>query len=153
MHERLVLSGTGHSETANPVDASNCLMVLPDMTKRWLLNQRRPVPNNGVTFTGRLMSKLPLSLSQSRTKFLVAVTIRSPCGEYLAALITSPCSSICTFLRVAMSQMEAVPLLDAETRRDESSEKSTHHKSCRNMTYHYPHLSATSLLSSTFRWV
>jgi hypothetical protein len=43
IHETLLLSGTGHSETVDPVDASICLILLSDMTKRWLLNQRRPV--------------------------------------------------------------------------------------------------------------
>jgi hypothetical protein len=51
--------------------------------------------------------------------------MRSPCGEYLAACTISPWSSVCTRLRVAMSQMEAVRLSDAETSRVESGEKST----------------------------
>ena len=52
--------------------------------------------------------------------------MRSPCGEYLAANGTqSPWSSVCTCLPVAMSQMDAVRLFDAETSRVESGEKST----------------------------
>jgi hypothetical protein len=51
MHEKLLLSGTGHSETADPVDASNCLILLSDRRKRWLLNQRRPVLFRGATVT------------------------------------------------------------------------------------------------------
>jgi hypothetical protein len=43
----------------------------------------------------------------------------------LTALTKFSWWSVCTCLRVAMSQMEAVLLLDAETSRDESGEKST----------------------------
>ena len=70
MHER----GTGHSETVDPVDASNCLIVLPDTTKKWLFSQRRPVLYAGVTSTGMSTSKRPL-LSQTRTESWVAVAI------------------------------------------------------------------------------
>ena len=42
MHESVVL-GTGHSETVDPVDASNFLIVWSDTTKRWLLDQTRPL--------------------------------------------------------------------------------------------------------------
>ena len=39
----------------------------------------------------------------------VAIAMRSPCGEYLAALtVKPPWSSVCTRLRVSMSQMEAL---------------------------------------------
>ena len=124
MHECAMLSGTGHSETADPVDASICL-ILSDMTKRWSLNQRRLVLNHGVTVMLISTSKLPSLLSQSRTESGVAVAIRSPRGEYLAALTESPWPSVCTRLRVVMSQMEAVQLYDAETSRVESGEKST----------------------------
>ena len=121
MHER----GTGHSETVEPVDASTCLIVLPDTTKRWLFNQRRPVLRNGVTFTGMCTSKWPLLLSQTRTESLVAVAIRSPCGEYFATVV--PCLSVSTFLRVRTSQMEG-PMrwsFFPTTSRVESGEKST----------------------------
>jgi len=43
MHEYILVSGTGHSETANHVDASNCLILSFDATRRWLSNQMRPV--------------------------------------------------------------------------------------------------------------
>ena len=43
MHEEWWLSETGHSETADPVDASNCVTFLSDRTKKWLSSQRRPV--------------------------------------------------------------------------------------------------------------
>ena len=98
--------GTGHSETADPVDASNCLIVLSDTTRSWSLSQRRPVLNHGVTVM--CPSKRPLLLSQTRTESGVAVAIRSPCGEYLAAVTQPPWRSVCTRLRVAMSQTEAV---------------------------------------------
>jgi hypothetical protein len=52
MHDKLILSGTGHSESADPVDASICLILLLDITKRWLLNQRRPVLHHRVTLLG-----------------------------------------------------------------------------------------------------
>ena len=125
MHEESLVSDTGHSETVNLVDTSNCLIVVPDTTKRWLLDQRRPVLNNGVTFTGMCTRKRPLLLSQTPIERAVAVAILSPCGEYFAALTESLWSRGSTFLRAAKSQTVAVPLLDAETRRVESGEKST----------------------------
>ena len=125
MHGSLMLLGTGHSETVDPVDASNCVILLPDTTKRWLSNQRRPVLNHGVTVTLMSMSKRPSLLSQTRTEVSVAVAIRSPCGEYLAAFTQFPWSSVCTRLRVAMSQMVTFQLSDAETSRVESGERST----------------------------
>ena len=39
MDEVLLVPGTGHSETTDPVGASNCLIALSDTTKRWLLDQ------------------------------------------------------------------------------------------------------------------
>ena len=52
MDKVLLVPGTSsHLETAEPVDASNCFIALSDMTKRWLLDQRRLVLNSGVTFT------------------------------------------------------------------------------------------------------
>ena len=113
MQEVLLVSGTSHSETVVPVDASNCLILLADMTKRWLLNQGRgPVLNNGDTCTGIFKSKRPSLLSQTRTNLsLPAVAIRSPCGEYFAAITQAPNSyqwSVRTRSRVAMSQMAAV---------------------------------------------
>ena len=125
MDEKSVLSGIGHSETADPVDASICFNLLSDITKRWLLNQRRPVLNNGVTLTLMSTSKRPSLLSQTRTESGVAVAIRSPRGEYLAALSEPTWPSVCTRLRVAMSQMVVVPFSDAKTSRDESGDKST----------------------------
>ena len=124
MHGMGVPSGTGHSETADPVDASNCLILLLDMTRRWLLNQRRPVLYHGVTITLMCLSKRPSLLSQTRTESSVAVAIRSPCGEYLAAHTHSVWPSACTRLPVAMSKMEAVTS-DTKTSRVESGEKST----------------------------
>ena len=94
MHESLLLLGTGHSETVDPVDASNCLILLSDMTKRWLLNQRIPVFSH--VLTGMFTSRLPLLLSQTRMESGVAVAMRSPCGEYLAAVTQSPWRSFCT---------------------------------------------------------
>ena len=76
--------------------------------------------NDGVTVTVMSTSKRPSLLSQTRTESGVAVAIRSPCGEYLAAVTESPWASVCTRSRVAMSQM-----VDAETSRAESGEKST----------------------------
>ena len=125
MHEERVLPGTGHSETDDSVDASNCLIVLSDMTRRWLLNQRRPGLSRGVTVTLMCLSKRPSLLSQTRTELRVAFAILSPCGEYLAANTQLPWSSVCTRWPVAMSQMEAFPESDAETSRVESGEKST----------------------------
>ena len=125
MHEKRLLSGTGHSETVDPDDVSICLILLSDTAKRWSLNQRRPVLYHGVTATGMSTSKRPSLLSQTRTEWRVAVAIRSPCGEYLAALTKSAWSSVRTRWRVAMSQMEAVLLCDAETSRVELGEKST----------------------------
>ena len=122
MHEKWMLSGTGHSKTADPVDASIRLILRSDTTKRSLSNQRRPVLNHGVTFPGMSTSKRPSLLSYIRTESGVAVAIRSPCGEYLTADTQSPWSSVCTRWRVAMSQMEAV---HAETSRVELGEKST----------------------------
>ena len=49
MHEELVVSGTSHFETVDPVDASSCLILLSDTTKRWLLDQRRPLLYHGVS--------------------------------------------------------------------------------------------------------
>ena len=107
------------------MDASNRLIVLSDTTKRWLLDQRRPELNidNGATFTGMSVSNRPSLLSQTRTESKVAVAIRSPCGEYFAAL-TQYSWSVNTFLRAATSQM-AVGFFDAVTSRVESGEKST----------------------------
>ena len=51
MDEELLVSGTSHFETVDPVDDSNCLIVLPDTTKRWLFDQRRPVLYHGVSVT------------------------------------------------------------------------------------------------------
>ena len=142
MHERLVVSETGHSETASPVEDSNCLIALSDTTKRLLLNQRRPVLYHGFTVTSMSMSKQPSLLSQTRTKSRVAVAIRSPCGEYLAAIThftwwcdptEFPWWSVCTRSRVSMSQMVAVSLSDAETRRVESGEKSTPINKAKNL--------------------
>ena len=126
MHEVLLVSGTSHFETVDPVEASNCLIVLPDTTKRWLLNQGRPVLNDGVTFTGMSTSKRPSLLSQTRTDgSKVAVAIRSPCGEYFAAITQSWWSSVSARSRAAMSQTLAVRFFDAVTNRVESGEKST----------------------------
>ena len=80
MHEEPMLSETGHSETLDAVDAPNYLILLSDTTKRWLLNQRRPVLNHGFTVAGMCTSKEPSLLSQTRTKLGVVVAIRSPCG-------------------------------------------------------------------------
>lgn len=69
-------------------------------------------------------TKRPSLLSKTRT---VAAAIRSPCGEYFAA-VTQPswCGRQTTRLRVAMSQTAAVVLQkDATTSRVESGEKST----------------------------
>jgi hypothetical protein len=74
-----MLLGTGHSETVDPVGASNCVIFLPDTTKRLSLNQRRPVLNHGVTVTLMSINERPSLLSQTRTEFSVAVVIRSPC--------------------------------------------------------------------------
>ena len=41
MHDMLLASGD--SQIVDPVDALICLILLSDMTKRSLLNQRRPV--------------------------------------------------------------------------------------------------------------
>ena len=117
--------GTGHSETADPVDASNCLIVLSDTTRRWWLSQRRPVLNHGVTFTVMCPTKRPSLLSQTPTRRRVAVAIRSPCGEYFAATTVSSWLSVSTFLRAAMSHTMAVSFRDAVTSRVESGEKST----------------------------
>ena len=57
IHEKRLVSGTDHSETVDPVDASNFMIVLSDTTNRWSLNQTRPVLNRGVTITGISMSK------------------------------------------------------------------------------------------------
>ena len=65
MHEEFLASSTGHSETADPVDASNALILLADTTTRWLLSQRRPVLKHGVTFTGMCTRKRPSLLSQT----------------------------------------------------------------------------------------
>ena len=51
MHESSLLSGTGHSESADPEDASNRLILPSDNTKRWSLNQVRPLFRQGVTAT------------------------------------------------------------------------------------------------------
>jgi hypothetical protein len=65
MHELPSLLGTGHSETVDPVDASNCLIVLPDTTKRWLCSQKMQAWYNGAGFTGMFTSKRPSLLSQT----------------------------------------------------------------------------------------
>jgi hypothetical protein len=65
MHEVGLLWSTGHSETADPVDASNCVIVLLDSTKRWLLDQRRPALSTSVTFTVMSTSKRPSLLFQT----------------------------------------------------------------------------------------
>jgi len=128
MHEERLVSGTGHCESADPVDASNLLISLLDRTKRWLWNQSRPLLCDGDTLTGISTSKRPSLLSQTRTDpCRVAVAIRSPCGEYFAAITRPPSrwSSVCTCSRVAMSQTTAVWFDDTETSRVESGEKST----------------------------
>ena len=104
MLEVALVSGTDHSETVEPVEASHSLIVLPDTRKRWSFSQRRPVLHDGVTFTGMCTSRWPSSLSQTRTEKGVAVAIRSPWGEYFATVV--PCSSVSTFLRVRTSQTE-----------------------------------------------
>ena len=126
MHEPKVLR-TPHSETADPVDALICLILLSDMTRRVSLNQRRPVLGHQVTLSGICTSRWPLLLSQTRMESGVAVAIRSPSAEYLAAATTteSPCWSVCARSRAAMSQMEAIRSYDAATSRVESGEKST----------------------------
>ena len=124
MQEKRLALGTGHSETVDPVDAPNCLIVLSDTTKRWLLDQRRPALHCVVTCNGMCTSKRPPT-SQTRTESQVEVAIRSPRGEYFAALTISSWSSVRTFLRVATSQTVAVRLCDAVTSRVESGEKST----------------------------
>ena len=124
MFEYGALSETGRSKTDGPVDASNSLIVLSDMTKRWSLNQRRLVLSDGVTVTLMCLNQRPSLLSQTRTESSVAVAIQSPCGEYLAAVTQSPWSSVCTRLRVTMFQTEAVSF-DAQTSRVGSGEKST----------------------------
>jgi hypothetical protein len=63
MHEALLPFGIGHPQIVNPVDASICLILMLDMTKRSLLDQRRPVLYPVVTCTGMSMSKRPLLLS------------------------------------------------------------------------------------------
>ena len=131
MHEELLVSGTDHSETVDPADASNCLIVLSDTTKRWSLDQRRPVLNNGATFTGMSTSERPSLLFQTRTDSRMAVAIRSPCGEYFAAITQLPWSSVSTFLRVARSRTVAVPFFEAVRSRVESGEKSTPRVSAR----------------------
>ena len=105
MHDWELLLGTGKSEIVDLVDASNCLIVLPDMTKKWLFSQRRPVLYTGVTSTGMSTSKRPSLLSQTRTDSSAAVMIRSPCGKYFATVVKG-CSSVRTFLRVGTSQTE-----------------------------------------------
>ena len=52
MHEKWSALGTSHSETVDPVDASNSLILLTDTTRWWLLDQRRPALRSEVTFTG-----------------------------------------------------------------------------------------------------
>ena len=86
MHEKMLPSGTGHSRPADRVDASNPLILLSDMTKRRPWNQRGTVSLYGVTVTMISTRKRPLMLSQTQTELRVAIAIRSPCGEYLAAL-------------------------------------------------------------------
>ena len=88
MDEELLVSGTSHFETVDPVDDSNCLIVLSDTTKRWLLDQRRPVLYHGISVTRMSANKRPSLLSQTRTQ-AVAGAIRSPCGEYFAAITQS----------------------------------------------------------------
>lgn len=63
MHELVLVSGTGHSETTDPVDASIRLISLSDKTRRWLLSQTRPVLYHGVTLTLMSTSKRPSLLS------------------------------------------------------------------------------------------
>ena len=65
MHEHAMLSGTGHCETVDPMDASICLILFSDMTKRWLLNQSRLVLYHWVTITLMFTSKHPLLLFQT----------------------------------------------------------------------------------------
>ena len=130
IHEVSSVLGTDHSETVDPVDASNSLIVLSDTTKRWLSDHRRPLLNNGVTFTGISTSTRPSLLSQTRMDSRVAVAIRLPCSEYFAAITQPSWSSVSTFLRAATSQMVAVYVCradasDACTSRVESGEKST----------------------------
>ena len=122
MLEVLFVLATDHSKMTDPVDALNSLILLSDATNRWLLDQKRPVLM--VAVTGMCTSNRPSLVSQTRTDSRVAVAIRSPCGEYLAAAsVTLPLwSSVCTLLRVAGSQMEVGLLSDAETSRVESVE-------------------------------
>ena len=63
MHENSLLSGTSHSETDDPVDASMCLILLLDTMKRCAFDQRRPVLYDGVTLTVMFKSKQPSLLS------------------------------------------------------------------------------------------
>ena len=46
-----------HRETSDLVDRSNCLISSSDTTKRWLLNQQRPVLYHGSTPAFMSMSK------------------------------------------------------------------------------------------------
>ena len=65
MHEDSLLSETGHSETDDPVDASMCLILLSDTTKRCAFDQRRLVLYHGVTVNvaGMFTSRRPSLLS------------------------------------------------------------------------------------------
>ena len=126
MHEELSVSETGHSETTDPKDVSNFLIVLSSTTRRWSLpNQRRPVLYSGVTVTFLSRSKQPLLLSQTRMERGVVVAIRSPSGEYFAPVSRSLWRSVCTCFPSAISQTTADLFDDAEMSRVESGEKST----------------------------
>ena len=124
MHEWKSL-GTGHSETVKPVDGFTSLIALSDTRKMWLLTHWRPWLCQGVTVTGMSTSKWPLSRPHTRTDPLkVAVAIRSPSCEYLAAITNCWWWSVCIFSPLATSQIVAVQFEDPETSSVESGEKS-----------------------------
>ena len=126
MHEWKSLFETGHSETVEPVDASNCLILLLDTTKMWLLDHRRPLLQRGITVTGLSTSNWPSLLSQTRTDpFRVPVAIRSPLGENLAVITQCLCWSVRIFWPLVASQIVAMQFEDPETSFVESGEKST----------------------------
>ena len=128
MFEWSSVPGTSHSETFEPVDASNSMIFWSDATRRWSLDQRRLVLNSGVTVTLISTSKRPSLLSQTRTgppAHLSTVAMRSPRGEYFAAFTQFLWRRVCTCLAVARSQTMAVLLSVPATSRVESGEKST----------------------------
>ena len=87
MHE---LESAGHSAEIVPVDASICWNIVlfsrHEKTKRWSLLCQRTL----VAFTS-LMSRIkrPSLLSQILIECPLAVAIRLPCGEYVAASASS----------------------------------------------------------------